>query len=582
MAGRAEWGSDVVVEMMQAYGMDYAFTNLGGTFRGLLDSIVNFGGNKAPEVIECLHEDVAVSMASGYSKMTGQASVALVHNVVGTLHAAMSIYDAYVAHSPVIVMSGTGPMTVTERRPWLDWVHTALVQGNLVRDYVKWDDQPFDTASFPESFMRAHRVSTTEPMGPTYIALDAGWQEARLAKPIDIPDVNRYAGPTKMQGDPAALRATAEWLANADLPVIVAERVGRNREAVAALVQLAELAGIAVIDGGGYLNFPNTHRLDATGTDLLGKADVVVLMDVDQPEQSLMVRDRYPRLGGSSRVRTDVKLVRIGLTDIWIRSTTLDFGRLYPADLNIAADTSLAIPELTALVRAIMDVKADKADVVAKRTARVQEAQGVVRARTQEQLQHELGKNPISHARLAQEVWNVVKDDKWFLAGNAAGWTRRIWDMDRPGCLTGGGGAAAVGSSLPKAIGAAVAAKQEGGFVVDFNGDGDLLYVPEALWTPIHHNIPIMVVVLDNGGYIGEGGHMVYTAEQRDRSTANAHVAVHIQNPRIDMAALARAQGGYAEGPIEDPDELGPAIQRAYKVMREQSTLALIDVRVGD
>src|SRR5207253_2316983 len=139
---------------------------------------------------------------------------------------------------------------------------------------------------------------------------------------------------------------------------------------------------------------------------------------------------------------------------------------------------------------------------------------------------------------------------------------------------------AAVGSSLPKAIGAAVAAKQEGGFVVAFNGDGDLMYVPEALWTPIHHHIPIMVFVLNNGGYIGEGGHMIYTAEQRDRSTANSHIAVHIQNQGIDFAALTRSLGGYAEGPIEDPSELGPAIQRAYKVMKEESTLVVIDVRV--
>src|SRR3954454_16200847 len=197
--GKSEWGSDVVVEMMQAYGIEYAFTNLGGTFRGLLDSIVNFAGNTNPEVIECMHEEIAVSMAHGYTRTSGKPSVALVHNVVGTLHASMSIYDAFVGNAPVIVMSGTGPMSVPQRRPWIDWVHTALVQGNLVRDYVKWDDQPHDSGSVPESFMRAYRVAMTEPRGPVYLALDAGWQEEQLSAPVPIPDISKYGAPTPVQ-----------------------------------------------------------------------------------------------------------------------------------------------------------------------------------------------------------------------------------------------------------------------------------------------------------------------------------------------------------------------------------------------
>jgi len=147
MASRAEWGSDVVVEMMKQYGIEYAPANLGATYRGLLDSIINFGENKTPEIIECLHEEIAVGVAMGYGRATGKPAVALVHNVVGTLHAAMAIYNAYVDRIPVIVMSGTGPMSLKGRRPWIDWVHTALIQGNLVRDYVKWDDQPHDPES---------------------------------------------------------------------------------------------------------------------------------------------------------------------------------------------------------------------------------------------------------------------------------------------------------------------------------------------------------------------------------------------------------------------------------------------------
>ncbi len=79
---------------------------------------------------------------------------------------------------------------------------------------------------------------------------------------------------------------------------------------------------------------------------------------------------------------------------------------------------------------------------------------------------------------------------------------------------------------------------------------------------------------------MGEGAHVSWTSEHRQRSTANKHIATEIQNPRVDFASLARAQGAYAEGPVENPADLGPAIQRAFQVMKKESTLALVDVRL--
>jgi len=117
-------------------------------------------------------------------------------------------------------------------------------------------------------------------------------------------------------------------------------------------------------------------------------------------------------------------------------------------------------------------------------------------------------------------------------------------------------------------------------FGVAFDGDGDYMYVPTAIWTAVHHHIPLLLFVLNNGGYIGEGGHQVYTAEQRERSKEHLDIAIEIKNPNIDIAGLARAQGAYAEGPIEDPNELEPAIQRGFKAMKEQSTIAVLDVKV--
>ena len=577
--GRAEWGSDVVVEMMQAYHIDYAPTNLGATFRGLLDSLVTFGENN-PEVIECLHEEIAVSIAHGYARVTDRPLVALVHNVVGTLHAAMAIYDAYAGRAPMIIMSGTGPMSLQGRRPWIDWVHTALVQGNLVRDYVKWDDQPHDPLSVPESFMRGYRVAMTEPKGPVYITLDAGWQEAKLDNPIPIPDVSLFDPPTRMMADPDALRRVAQMLNEAELPLIVAGRVGKNRDAVGALVELAEAGGISVVDAGGSLNFPNTNHLDATDTDLLLKADFILLLETDQAENVLVDRNRYTRETWS-RIQENAKVASIGTSEVWIRSTIMDFGKLYPKEISILGDTSLAIPQLTEDLNAVMAADPGSEARKASRIATVEASRAEAQAVWKEELDAVYAGSGINHARISAELWKLIEKDKWVFAGGSAGWPRRIWTMDRPGSVMGAGGAAALGTSLPKSVGSALAAKQEGGFGVSFNGDGDMLYVPTTVWTAVHHKIPMLVVVLDNGGYVGEGGHVSWTSEHRGRSTARADIAVDIKSPRIDLPSLAAAQGAYVEGPVEDGADLGPALERAYNVMKEQSTIAVVVVRVN-
>ncbi|MBI4213255.1 MAG: thiamine pyrophosphate-binding protein [Chloroflexi bacterium] len=582
MAG-PEYGSDIIVDMMRAYGIKYAPTNLGGTFRGLLDSIVNYGGNKDPEIIECLHEETAVCIAHGYSNVSGKPAVALVHNVVGTLHGTMGIYDAYVARAPVIVMSGTGPMRLADRRPRIDWVHTALIQGNLVRDYVKWDDQPWDAASFPESFARAYRIAMTEPMGPVYIALDAGWQEPPLPERVEIPDVSKYAPLGKMQGDPALVRQVAEWIANAELPLIVAGRMGKTEAGFRGLIELAELAHIPVDDSGTELSFPNTHPLDATGTGLVDRADVIVTLEVDNLEPVFQARTgRYPRGTGVPRLAAQAKLVSVGVGDLQVSQTTTDFGRLYPVDLAIGGDPNLVVAQLTAELRRILAENPALRDRFGGRDRRLADACTATRTRWQETARHQADERPISLSRLAQETWDAVKGDNFIVSADpGGGWVRRLWTLDQPSQVAGTEGAGAQGSWLPKAIGAGLAARDQGAFVVHFNGDGDFLYGPTAVWSAAHHHIPMLLILLNNGGYQGEGGHLVCAAEQRERSTANRHICVDITNPDCDFAQLVRAQGGYAESRVANPDDLGPAIQRAVKAMHEQQTFALVDVRCG-
>src|SRR5437870_5168822 len=180
---RAEYGSDIIVDLMKAYEIEYAALNPGATFRGLHDSIVNYGGNTMPQIILCTHEEIAVAVAQGYAKAKNRPMAAIVHNVVGLLHAAMAIYTAWLDRTPLLVMGGTGPMAVETRRPWIDWIHTALVQGNAIRDYVKWDDQPSSLQGIVESFIRGYRIATTrsEERRVGKVCLHRWWVERTIS-----------------------------------------------------------------------------------------------------------------------------------------------------------------------------------------------------------------------------------------------------------------------------------------------------------------------------------------------------------------------------------------------------------------
>src|ERR671936_1763816 len=198
------YGSDVMVDAIKACGFKYLPLNPGSSYRGLHDSLVNYGGND-PEIITCNHEKIAVALAHGYGKATGEPMAVILHDIVGLLHGAMGIYYAYLDRAPVVVFGGAGPMAYDRRRPNIDWIHTASVQGNAVREYTKWDDQPASVDGIPGSFARGYRVATTEPQGPVYLCYDAQLQEDPL--PHDVPLPSRWAAkvPTRMAADPAAL-----------------------------------------------------------------------------------------------------------------------------------------------------------------------------------------------------------------------------------------------------------------------------------------------------------------------------------------------------------------------------------------
>jgi thiamine pyrophosphate-dependent acetolactate synthase large subunit-like protein len=568
-------GSDFMVDAIKALDIEYMATNPGSSFRSLQESLVNYGGNKKPELITCLHEEAAIAMAHGYAKATGgKPMAALVHGTVGLQHGAMAIYNAWVDRVPIMIFAGNG-LDATKRRPGTEWNHAVQDPAQLVRDFVKWDDYPMSLTHFAESTVRAFKIATTPPMEPVLVTADIDLQEDAIHEENPrIPKVTRARPPV---GDRAALAEAAKWLVGAEHPVIIADRMARTKDGVKLLVELAEALQAPVVDLGGRMNFPMTHPLchNEARRALVREADVVLLLEVGDPYgQFNSVSD--PHKDTRSVARKDVRIVNLSMQDVYIRSNYQDFQRYQSADLAINGDAQASLPTLIEEVkRASND---DRRRVFSARGEKLKDAYMKERRRTRDEAAIGWDLQPITTARLAAETWDAIKGNDWCLAtSDRIPWARRLWPATEHHHMLGGSGAQGVGYCAPGSLGAALANKGKGILTVTFQPDGDLMYSPGILWTAATHRIPILFVMHNNRAYHQETMHVQRMCALHNRKQEGARVATLIDDPPIDFAKLAQAQGVWAEGPVTDPAKLGAALKRAVDVVKKGGP-ALVDV----
>ena len=575
-----EFGSDVVVDLMKAHDIEYTAFNPGATFRGIHDSIVNYGGNYKPEVIFCHHEEISVAIAHGYAKAKGKPMIAICHNMVGLQHASMAIFNAYIDRVPMLVLGGTGPMNTKRRRPRIDWIHTALVQGNQVRDYTKWDDQPYSLADVPDSFIRGYRIATTDPTAPVYINYDADLQEDAVKTMVDMPDVSRHSKPAPAQANPEALRRAAEALVNAQTPLIVADLLGRNPKAVASLIELAELLAVPVVDKGARFNFPSVHPLDVTdgAREILQKTDFILALDVADLFGSLTSVSKQTR-ESEYVTSAGVKIASISMNDMLVHSWANDFQALQAIDIPMTADTSIAVPELTRLCRELLGNDSKRKSAIEARQKELAEKHKTRRGKWLADAQAKGSQKDISTAWLALEVGEAIKREDWVCVnGTSNGWTRRLWDFTKVNQSLGGSGGAGLGYGPGAAIGAALALKGSGKLALAIQSDGDMLMTSSALWTAAKHRIPLLMVMHNNQSYYNSEEHGIEVAKFRKREVGNAGIGTHVDDPAIDFAVMAKSFGVNGEGPVRNPADLRPAIERGVKYVKEKQLPYLVDV----
>ncbi len=211
-------GSDFMVDVLKTLNFEYLCANPGNSFRSLHESLINYGGNRAPEFITCCHEESSVAMGHGYAKIEGKPLLVCVHGTVGLQHASMAIYDAFCDRVPVYIILGNFGDTA-ERFGQVDWTHSSAGPAAVdFRDYVKWDDRPVSLQGFSESAVRAYKIATTPPMMPVALVADHELQEYAVSDSanLNVPKLTMTSPPV---GDSGAVAEVARLLVAAENPV---------------------------------------------------------------------------------------------------------------------------------------------------------------------------------------------------------------------------------------------------------------------------------------------------------------------------------------------------------------------------
>jgi thiamine pyrophosphate-dependent acetolactate synthase large subunit-like protein len=562
------WGSDVVARTLRDLRVDYIALNPGASFRGLHDSLVNHLGNIAPHMLLCLHEEHAVAIAHGYAKVTGRTMAVALHSNVGLMHAAMALFNAYCDRVPVLVLDANGPLDAARRRPWIDWIHTVPDPAAPVRSSLKWDDQPGSIPAVVESLTQAHWIARTAPAGPTLVSLDVTLQESPLAAATELQPVTPRPVYNPAPG-PSALTAIAEMLGRAQRPVFVFGRTSPEQAAWQNRIDLAERIGAAVItDIRVGAAFPTRHPLHAgfPGYTLSGaarrrlaEADLVV--GFDPVDLAGMLAE-----AGLDARKADV--VTISLDPYVHRGTSKDHQRFLPAGTHFFGDPEIAISGLLDTV-----VTPPSAPVMAETP---DQAGGVLNSDgLQDHEERPLGIRDVAGI-LQRELPEQPRPSYLRLP---LGWPGDLVDFRDPLDYLGTDGGAGIGSGPGMAVGAALALRDSARLPLAVLGDGDFVMGATALWTAVSERIRLLVLVMNNRSYLNDELHQIRVARARGRSAENRWVGQCIDDPPIDIAGLANAQGAFGIGPVTSPDELCRVLPDALERVA-RGGVVVIDVLV--
>lgn len=544
----------VALNFLQALlerGIDRVFANAGTDFAPLIEALVDAGQRniKVPEFIVVPHENVAISMAHGYYLATGKPAAVMVHVTVGTANALCGLMNAARDQAPVLLMAGRTPSTehghIGSRNGGIHWGQDSFDQGGIVREWVKWDYE-LRPGQPPEDIVgRALDIAMSEPRGPVYLCMPREVLGDQTTVPV-APMRERMLGALPAQPSAEGIKQAAEWLANAEFPLIISSSSGRDPGNLDKLVRIAERFGIAVAmpgePGARELNFPTTHPLylGQNPVDAIARADALVALDCEVPW--------WPSM---STPPAEGRLIHIAPDPFFNRYPVRGFA----ADLAIAGSSALA---LDMLEQALSHACAGKDSLLSKRReifhALSAERLAGVRALMREAAQA----TPLQPAWIASCVNDILDENT--IVVNELGVPLDFLFLSTPRSYLSSSLAGGLGFGLGAAIGAKMGASHKQ--VLLLVGDGSYMFgCPTAAHhTAAMHGLPTTTLVMNNARW-----HAVH------RSTLAMYpdglASKEAPMPLVSLGAspayheIMQACGGYGER-VDDPAGLPAALTR--------------------
>ncbi len=554
--------STAFLEALAEAGVSYIFANLGSDHPGLIEALaqVNAGGRAAefPRLIVCPHETVALSAAHAYASVTRQPQAVFVHVDAGTQNLGGAVSNAMRGRVPVLIFAGAAPFTITGELPggrneFIHWIQDVPDQRGILRGYVKYDNEIRTGRNVKQLVHRALQIARSEPAGPVYLVGPREVMQEQVEPSAADPAEYGPAGPAALTDE--ATRDIATALARASNPLIVTSYLGRNPDAVPALVELAELLQIPVLESAAFhVNFPGDHRLHAgyqfttsAQNPVLAAADVILVLDSD-----------VPWIPATSRPAPDAAIYVVDVDPV---KASMPMWHV-PARRLAAADSKAAVEQITRFVRdnVLLD-----AGLVEVRSALVADASRARRAALEALEQPEPG--VITPRYLTACVRELLAGTDALVLTEAITNYQVVAEhlrASRPGSLIGSGGGS-LGWAGGGAVGAKLACPER--TVVCLTGDGSFLFgVPSsAQWVARRYGTPALTIIYDNRGWAAPKFSTLQV--HPDGAAARAddfHVSFE---PEADLPGVARAAGGAYGVTVSDPGDLPRVLKDALAVV---------------
>jgi acetolactate synthase-1/2/3 large subunit len=559
-----ETTAQAYLELLRNRGFDYFFGNAGTDFGPLVDAFAKFEaeGKDRPRPITVPHEFVAVSMAHGVTMCTGRPQVVMAHTIVGTANCAGALINAARANIPLFMTAGRTPLVESgllgARDLYIHWAQEAFDQAGLIREFLKWDYELRNFVQLEAVVDRALAVATEEPQGIAYLTLP------REVLAESQTEFRLRGGPAgfrreRLHPDPALVEEAAALLAAAEWPLLITTRLGRDPEAVEALVRLSEALAIPVVEfNPTHLNFPTSHphHLGFDPAPFLGRADAILVLESDVPW--------FP---SRMRVNPHARVIHVGGDPIFARYPI----RTFPLDLVIRGDAATALEAVTSAVtpRArgrSTDIAARSASLRAEHDAQ-REAWRAGALATQ-------GDSPIDFDWLSRCIGEVAGEDAILI--NEYDLRLTQVSRDRPGFYFSHSPAGCLGWGVGAALGAKLAHPDR--TVIATVGDGAYIFsVPTAAhMVSVTYDLPILVVIFNNQCW---GAVRKTTAGLFPKGWAAKTGVFPLSDlkPSPAYEKIVEAHGGYGER-VERPEQIRPALRRALKAVREDRRQAVLNV----